>query len=134
MKSASSTILLFGRQPELLDSRRWVLETRGYRVVVANSLVEMASLPKDPPVAVALLCHLLTPAERTAATALAATRWPGSVTRALTQSAPTPTGILGQLMHTSGGPTDLVAMVRTLLREEPPAPLKPSRRGKASAA
>ena len=132
MKTASPTILLFGRQPDLLDSRRWVLETRGYRVVVANSLVEMASLPKDPPVRVALLCHLLTPAERTAASALAATRWPGSVTHALTQASRTPTGILGQLMHTSDGPTDLVAMVRTLLHEEPMAPLKPSRRGRAA--
>ena len=132
MKSASNTILLFGRQPELLDSRRWVLESRGYHVTVANSLVEMASLPKDPPARVALLCHLLTPAERTAATALASTRWPGCITRALTQPSRVPAGILGRLMHTTDGPTDLVAVVRTLLKEEPPAPLKPSRRGRAA--
>jgi len=128
------TILLFGRQPDLLDTRRWVLESRGYGIAIANSLVEMASLPKDPPVRVVLLCHLLTPAERTAAAALAATRWPGSITRALTQATRVPTGILGRLMHTCDGPTDLVSMVRTLLHEEPAAPPKPSRRGKTAAA
>ena len=132
MKTAAHTILLFGRQPDLLDTRRWVLESRGYNVAIANSLVEIASVPKDPPVNVLLLCHLLTPAERTAAAALASTRWAGCITRALTQASRTPAGILGKLMHTTEGPTDLVAMVRTLLREEPPAPLKPSRRGRAA--
>jgi len=116
----------------MLDSRRWVLESRGYHVLVANSLVEMASLPKEPTVRVALLCHLLTPSERTAATALATTRWPGCIVRALAQNTRVPAGILGRLMHTTDGPTDLVAMVRTLLKEEPPAPLKPSRRGRAA--
>src|ERR1700761_6414532 len=105
MKSPN-TILLFGRQPELLATRQWVLETRGYGIAVANTLAEMATVPKDPPVRLVLLCHTLTPADRTAATALAATRWPGAICRALTQSARTPTGILGRLMHTCEGPTD----------------------------
>lgn len=132
MKATSPTILLFGRKEDLLDTRRWVLESRGYNVVASTSLVEMASLPKEPPVRVALLCHLLTPAERTAAAALASTRWPGVITRALTQTSRVPTGILGRLMHTCEGPTDLVAMVRMLLRQEPAAPPKPSRRGRAA--
>lgn len=132
MKLPNHTILLFGRQPELFDPHRWVLESRGYGVATATSLVEMASLPKDPVIRVVLLCHLLTPAERTAATTLAATRWPGVTTRVLSQTTRMPSGILGRLMHTSDGPADLIGMVRTLLREESPAPLKPSRRSKAA--
>ena len=132
MKSAHNTILLFGRQPDLLATRRWVLESRGYNIFTAESLVEMASLPKDQSVQVLLLCHLLAPAERTAATALATTRWPGCITRALSQNTRVPSGLLGRLMHTCDGPTDLVGMVRMLLHEPAPAPLKPSRRGRAA--
>jgi hypothetical protein len=92
----------------------------------------MASIPRDPPIRLILLCPQLSPADRTAASALAATRWPGTITRALPQSARVPTGLLGRLMHTCDGPTDLVATVRMLLRQEPAAPPKPSRRGKAA--
>jgi hypothetical protein len=131
MKPAHS-ILLFGHQPDLLATHHWVLESRGYGVSTAGSLTEMASLPKTSPIRLVLLCPQLTPAERTAAVAFAATRWPGIVARTLPQPSRVPTGILGRLMHTSDGPTDLVTTVRMLLQEEPAAPPKPSRRSKAA--
>jgi hypothetical protein len=132
MKTAHSSILLFGREPEILATRQWVLESRGYGVAVTHSLAEIATVPKDTPIRLALLCHTLSPADRTAAAALTSTRWPGAICRALTQATRMPAGILGRLMHTCEGSTDLVAMVRMLLREEPAAPPKPSRRGKAA--
>src|SRR6185437_2015419 len=100
MKAAHNSILLFGREPEVLATRQWVLESRGYGVAVAHSLSDIATVPKDTPIRLALLCYTLSPADRTAAAALTSTRWPGAICRALTQATRVPSGILGRLMHT----------------------------------
>ncbi|MGI4828914.1 MAG: hypothetical protein ACRYFU_12100, partial [Janthinobacterium lividum] len=55
--SAPTSILVYGRDPSLLDTRRWVLERAGYRVLTAQTLAEARHLAATEPVSVLLLCH-----------------------------------------------------------------------------
>ena len=57
--SAPTSILVYGRDPSLLDTRRWVLERAGYRVLTAQALAEAKHLAATEPVKVLLLCHSL---------------------------------------------------------------------------
>lgn len=132
MKAPHTAVLLFGHREDLLATRQWVLETRGYHVQAVASLTALATVPKDPPVRLLLLCHSLSPAEQTAATAFAKTRWPGSRVHAMpADTSRVPTGILGRLMHTCEGPAQLIALVTGLLGEKPAA-VNPPRRGRAA--
>ena len=57
--STPSSILVYGRDPSLLDTRRWVLERAGYRVLTAQTLEEARHLAATDPISVLLLCHSL---------------------------------------------------------------------------
>ena len=57
--SAPTSILVYGRDPSLLDTRRWVLERAGYRVLTAQALAEAKHFAATEPVSVLLLCHSL---------------------------------------------------------------------------
>ena len=111
MNSNPISILIYGRIPSLLETRQWVLQSRGYRVLAITSLSAFRSVPPPSP-ALLILCHSLSSKEREAATALATSRWPTIKHLVLTaDNSRNPSGILGQLLHTMGGPTNLLSMV-----------------------
>ena len=121
MKHEHVAILIFGYDKCLLETRQWVLQTRGYRVVIALDLADINALPTSRPINLLVVCHSVPMADRDAAIALAETRWPGC--RHLSLAADhgrMPTGILGQLLHTMDGPAHLIALVGSALEE--PAP------------
>lgn len=62
-----SSILVYGRDQRLLETRSWVLERAGYRVVLATDLAEAERLAKAEALEVAVLCHSLTAEESRAA-------------------------------------------------------------------
>ena len=64
---APPSILVLGRDQRLLETRSWVLEQAGYRVVQATELAEAEALTKAEPVTVAVLCHTLSVEECRAA-------------------------------------------------------------------
>ena len=54
------SILVYGRDPSLLDTRRWVLEKAGYRVLSAQTLAEAERIASTEPISLLVLCHSLT--------------------------------------------------------------------------
>jgi hypothetical protein len=116
MKNSPISILIYGREAHLLETRKWVLQSRGYRVVTIPDLAGIDLLPLAPPFALLILCHSLPAKEAQAATALAARRWPGIKDLVMTvDKSRSPTGLLGQLLHTMGGPTNLLSQVGALV-------------------
>lgn len=116
MKKNVSSILMIGRDEHLLATRQWVLQTRGYQVLTVARPVDIRKVPVTLPVRLIVLCHTLSDTERRAVTAIAGSRWRG--VKILTLSAElerTPSGILGQLLHTMDGPDRLVSMVSELV-------------------
>jgi len=115
MNSNPTSILIYGRDPSLLETRQWVLQSRGYRVLAITNLSALRSVPPPSP-ALLILCHSLSSRECEAATALATFRWPAIKHLVLAaDNSRNPSGILGQLLHTMGGPTNLLSMVGALV-------------------
>ena len=54
------SILIYGRDPNLLETRRWVLENAGYRVFIAHSLMEAEHISTTESINLLVLCHSLT--------------------------------------------------------------------------
>ena len=57
--SAPALILVNGHDPELLKTRRWVLEKAGFQVLVTTSRVEAEQLSLVQPIDLFLVCHSL---------------------------------------------------------------------------
>jgi hypothetical protein len=112
MKKNQSSILIVGHDDHLLATRQWVLQTRGYQVVTVQDPAAIQKIPATAPVRLLVLCHTLSEAECETASRLANARWPGlkSLTL-LADTSRTPSGILGQLLHTMDGPGKLLSMV-----------------------
>lgn len=64
---STSPILVYGRDQRLLQTRSWVLEHAGYRVLQAADLREAEAQAKAEPLGVAVICHTLSAEECRAA-------------------------------------------------------------------
>jgi len=67
-------ILIYGTDFHLLESRHWLLEAQGYRVLTARSLAEFP--PSSVSVALLLVCHTVPLADRDRAFEILSHRWP----------------------------------------------------------
>ena len=118
MKPDTISILLWGKDAQLLETRQWVLQSRGYRVTVIAKLSDIRALRQSPPFTLFILCHSLSPEEARAAFAVASFRWPGIKQLVLVaDTTRSPTGLLGQLLHTMNGPGALLATVHQLVSD-----------------
>lgn len=72
--STAPSILVYGRDAILLQTRAWILEKAGHRVV--STMRELESNPLSEPIGLMVLCHTLSPEERRKALLTLATRWP----------------------------------------------------------
>lgn len=54
-----SSILVYGHDQRLLETRSWVLELAGYRVVQAKNLAEAEARARAEPLDAAVICHTL---------------------------------------------------------------------------
>lgn len=61
------SILVYGRDQRLLETRSWVLEHAGYRVFQAADLQEAETRAEAEPLDVAVICHTLSAEECRAA-------------------------------------------------------------------
>ena len=122
MKNNPVVILMLGHDRSLLETRQWVLQSRGYRVIISSSVSALRA-PNAKQVSLLLLCHSLTSAERDTAIALARSRWPEirhlSIDADDTRA---PNGILGSLLHTMNGPSKLISMVNEIMRADAAPP------------
>lgn len=113
-----SSILVYGRDQRLLETRSWVLERAGYRVVLAMELSEAEALVKTEPVEVAVLCHSLTTEESRAALAAVRRLRPNVRRLVLTVGATAVTdGEQDAVLSAYDGPRKLLEVVERLTRE-----------------
>jgi hypothetical protein len=116
MKSPQISITIYGRDARLLEARRWVLESCGYRVLTAMHLADLDRIPPTPPISLLVLCHTLSSKERAAAVAHATARWPDVKKLALVRDdSRTATGILRQVRQSLDGAARLLARVSDLV-------------------
>ncbi len=64
-------ILIYGRDAHLLDTRGWVLEQAGYRVMTLSGLSEAQQVAEAQEARVLVLCHSLSRADCQAAVEMA---------------------------------------------------------------
>lgn len=111
-----SSILVYGRDQRLLETRSWVLERAGYRVVLALNLAEAEGLARTEPVEVAVLCHSLTANESRAAMVALRRLRPEVRGLVLTVGADVVDGEQEAVMNIYGGPRKLLETVNQLAR------------------
>lgn len=111
-----STILVYGRDPLLLETRSWVLEEAGFAVVTSSSLVEAEQQLASPEVKLLVLCHTLSAQERTDILAVASRINPSAKRLLLTASTVIPLDAPHEaVLSALEGPRALISTVRKVL-------------------
>ena len=113
----TSSILLYGHDATLLETRRWVLETARFKVVTAVALPAVLTLMTQGSPELLVLCHTLTADERGAAIAAAAALRPPVKTLSFctTRQAIGEEGIQGATVDSFAGAIGFIAAARGLL-------------------
>ena len=70
------SVLVFGRDFQLVHTRSLILEKAGFRVRTASSLPDIHQLLSEPTMDVMLLCHSLSTQECDEAITMTLERWP----------------------------------------------------------
>jgi len=116
MTATQISIVLFGHDARLLETRKWALHSLGYRVLTAMHLAELDRIPNSPPVDLLVLCHTLSAKECAHAAAHASSRWPAIKKLALVRdSAKRPSKLLSQVRQTLDVSGRLLTMVSELV-------------------
>ena len=116
MKATQISIVIYGHDAHLLETRKWVLQSLGYRVLTVQRLADLDQIPHNPPVALLVLCHSLSARESTGAVVRASSRWSGIKKLALLRdSSKTPAQVLGQVQHTLDIAMGLMSTVTELV-------------------
>ena len=113
----ASTILIYGHDRTLLDTRRWVLEKAGFQVFTVGKMENAAKIVADERIDLLLLCHTLTAEERRAALVAATAHRPGTK-RLVMMTTSQEVGleeIEGESVHIFAGAAALIAATRKLL-------------------
>jgi hypothetical protein len=74
--SSQISVLLYGRDEQLSESRQLILQRAGYRVWVATDLAQIDALSDVDGIDLMILCHSLTIEECGRALAFGRCRWP----------------------------------------------------------
>ncbi len=77
MSDRAPSILIYGLDPTLLQTRGWVLERSGSLILRATQLVQFDRIPKQPPVRLLIIFNSLDRQSCLEAMALADARSPG---------------------------------------------------------
>jgi hypothetical protein len=116
MNTSQISIVLFGHDARILDSRKWALHGLGYRVLSVMNLADLDRVPATPAIDLLVLCHTLSAKESAQAVAQASARWPAIKKLALVRDpAKRPSRIMGQVRQTLDGPARLLATVSELV-------------------
>ena len=126
---ASCTILLFGQDAGLVQTRKWILESEGYQTCIVPDFASFQQTALSQPVDLFLLCDSLSPEARTAALTLIHDRWPHAklLVLASTRSA-TALHTVEPIFLSMEGPDKFVKTIRILMAA-PPQASAPNLRG-----
>jgi DNA-binding NtrC family response regulator len=109
-------ILIYGRDYDLLETRRLVLQKAGFQARTVTNLAEAEKIAVRQPSDLLILCHSLSVEECEKALAMSNSRQPGM--KNLLLMGTTPVCKLGQndeLMSSFNGPKALIATVNRLI-------------------
>jgi DNA-binding NtrC family response regulator len=107
-----ASVLIYGRDPSLLESRRKILRHGGYRVVAISQMTELTQLQATE-FQVFVLCHTLTPEDQQEA--LAVSHEANPELRAIIMTAYAPEflpGPMASFLSPFDGPKELIHQVR----------------------
>ena len=116
--SRSGSILIYGRHQALLETRRLLLENAGFTVTTAMESATITQLLSGPVFDLSLLCHTLSPSERSAMMSAAQQDRPGM--KFVVMSADGHSQADGgrySVVSVFDGPETLIDRVKTLLNE-----------------
>ena len=112
----SASVLVFGRDYQLVHTRGLILEKAGFRVRTASSLPDIHQLLSEPTMDVMLLCHSLSIQECDEALLLTHERWPHMQTIALVSgSSDCGSQSVDTVIEATDGPAKLITAVRKRL-------------------
>jgi DNA-binding NtrC family response regulator len=107
-----ASVLVFGRDYQLVHTRGLILEKAGFQVRTASSLPEIQQLLSKPTMDVMLLCHSLSPQDCAEALIITHERWPRIQTIALVSgSSGCGSKSADTIMEASEGPAKLISAV-----------------------
>jgi hypothetical protein len=116
MLSPQTSILVYGLDAALLETRRRVLELSGARVWVATEFFHFDQITRAMEIDLIVLCHSLSTKECDGALALARSRWPQVQSLALLSGQRgCEFGPSEQVVDTAAGPAHLLRTVFRLL-------------------
>ena len=116
MENTQVSIVMYGRNANLLETRKWILNSLGYRVATILHVAEMDRIPSKPPAALLVLCHPLSSKESADAFAQASLRWHGIQRLDLMhESSRSRAGIRSEVRKTMDVPAGLLARVSNLV-------------------
>lgn len=117
------SILMFGQDARLVETRHWVLEQSGFRLRSVLRLPELAEAALHQPFELFILCDSLTADTRTQAVDLIRTEWPAAKLLVLVSTASHEDLEAPAILFTAmDGPYKLVATIKTLLASGPAPP------------
>ncbi len=108
-----ASVLVFGRDYQLIHTRGLILAKAGFHVRTASSLPDIQDMHSEPSVDVMLLCHSLSKQECTEALTLTRARWPQIQSIALVSgSSDCGSASADAVMEATDGPAKLISTVR----------------------
>jgi len=108
----SPSVLVFGRDYQLVHTRSLILQRAGYNVCTASTLDEITGLLPQPAIDVMLLCHSLSTEECNKALEVTHERWPQIQTIALISgSSGCAPDSADAIMNATDGPAKLITEV-----------------------
>jgi DNA-binding response OmpR family regulator len=114
--TAPASVLVFGRDHQLVHTRSLILEKAGFRVLTASSLPDIQRLLSEPTMDVMVLCHSLSPQDCNDALRITHERWPHIQTVALVSgSSNCGSQVADTVMDATDGPVKLISAVRNRL-------------------
>jgi hypothetical protein len=124
MKSNQISVLIYGHDARLLESRKWVLQGCGYRALSVPTLAALNRVPLTPPINLLVLCYTVSTRECESAIAHAKLRWPNVKELALVrynavrESSP----VLSAVQKALDAPDPLLSMVGQLVGHSTSSP------------
>jgi DNA-binding NtrC family response regulator len=110
-----ANVLIYGKEPSLLETRRQILRHGGFRVVAISQMTELGQL-KVTEFQVFLLCHTLSPKDQQEAIAMSHRTNPVLQTIVMTAYAPEfQAGTMSRFISPFDGPEKLISQVRKSL-------------------